>query len=117
MLYFTVGSAGNPLKYKVLLGVNDNTESVPRLLYTYVPCFHNHRNAGLYQHMYSNSWQGLSRNRCSQYGRCVQVCRGAPGGAVPCKLHKIQDPDGPELKSGKNLGKIQMAGFVEHGQT
>ena len=44
----------------------------------------------------------------------------APGGAVTCKLHKIQDPDGPELKSSKNLGKIQMAqiaSFVEHGQT
>ena len=48
----------------------------------------------------------------------ADVCsRVAPGGAVPCKLLKIQDPDGPELKSGKNLGKIQMAGFVEHGQT
>ena len=29
VLYFTVGSAGNPLQSKVLLGVNDNTESVP----------------------------------------------------------------------------------------
>ena len=48
----------------------------------------------------------------------ADVCsRLAPGGAVPCKLDKIQDPDGPDLKSSKNLNKIQMAGFVEHGQT
>ena len=48
----------------------------------------------------------------------ADVCsRLAPGGALPCKLDKIQDPDGPELKSSKNLNKIQMAGFVEHGQT
>ena len=40
--------------------------------FTYVPSFHN---AGQYQHMYRNRWQVLSRNRCSQYGRCVQQGR------------------------------------------
>ena len=72
----------------------------------------------LYKYMHSNTWQELCRSWWEISSQNVQWV--APGGAVTCKLHKIQDPDGPELKSSKNLGKIQMAqiaSFVEHGQT
>ena len=66
------------------------------------------------------SRQQLMRNNftvCCSSGVVV----GAPGDAVSCKLHKIQDPDGTgrpqiEQKPWQNPN-AQIASFVGHGQT